>query len=243
MDEIGLIQTHNTTSTTPMLLSPPSKSAVKAHRRDGYMAFQFPWKLHEMLDNAAEIKGFSSIVSWLPDCNSFKVHDRAAFVSQILPQYFKQTRYKSFQRQLNIWGFERITKNGVGQGGYRHDSLVRTKPSLCRCMKRIKDKGTSRAMLLVSEHVTDYHGSIDSFEPDACYRLSSSASKPQTSGDRHDVMPGGRHQEQDDEHFGWSESIGQFRQILSTEDFDRSSVEPQDIKYILIGLELGRNLS
>jgi hypothetical protein len=246
MDDITLIQTQNTTSlTTTMLLSPPSKSAGNAYRRDGYMAFQFPRKLHAMLDNAAEIKGFASIVSWLPDSNSFKVHDQAAFVSRILPHYFKQTRYKSFQRQLNIWGFERITKSGAGQGGYRHDSLVRTKPSLCRCMKRIKDKGT-RAMFdkqlrLVSEHITDFQGSIDSYEPNACCHLSSSSwSKPQTTGDRHDVMHAGRHQ-QDDEHLEWSESR-QFHQIFGTEGFDKSSVEPQDLKYLLIGLEWGRKL-
>jgi hypothetical protein len=235
MDDITLIQTHKNTAT--MLLPLPSKSADKG--------YQFPWKLHAMLDNAAEIKGFASIVSWLPDSNSFKVHDQAAFVSRILPHYFKQTRYKSFQRQLNIWGFERITKNGAGQGGYRHDLLVRTKPSLCRCMKRIKDKGTramyDKQLLLVSEHITDYHGSIDSYEPNACCHLSSSSwSKPQTTGDRHDVMHAGHHQ-QDDEHLEWSESR-QIHQIFGTEGFDRSLVEPQDLKYLLIGLEWGRKL-
>jgi hypothetical protein len=238
MDDIALIQTQNTTTT--MLLPLPSKSAGKG--------YQFPWKLHAMLDNAAEIKGFSSIVSWLPDSNSFKVHDQAAFVSRILPLYFKQTHYRSFQRQLNIWGFERITKNGAGQGGYRHDLLVRTKPSLCRCMKRIKDKGAramhDKQLLLVSEleHITNYYGSIDSFEPNVCCRrrLSSSWSKPQTTGDSHDAMHAGRHQ-QDDEHLEWSESR-QIHQIFGTEGFNRSLVEPQDLKYILIGLEWGRKL-
>ena len=66
----------------------------------------FPWKLHDMLD-AADEKGFTSVVSWLPDGRSFKVHDKETFVSLIMRRYFEQTKYKSFQRQLNMWGFER----------------------------------------------------------------------------------------------------------------------------------------
>jgi hypothetical protein len=33
---------------------------------------------------------------------SFKVHDIEGFIMDILPQYFDQTKYKSFQRQLNM---------------------------------------------------------------------------------------------------------------------------------------------
>jgi hypothetical protein len=66
----------------------------------------FPWKLHEMLE-AADVNGFSIVVSWLPDRRSFKVHDRETCVSLIMQRYFDQTKYKSFQRQLNMWGFER----------------------------------------------------------------------------------------------------------------------------------------
>jgi hypothetical protein len=45
---------------------------------------QFPWKLHEMLDNA-DVEGFSDIVSWLPgSTNSFKVHQPGVFVEGII---------------------------------------------------------------------------------------------------------------------------------------------------------------
>lgn len=100
----------------------------------------FPWKLHDMLE-AAEKSGFAAIVSWLPDENSFKVHLPDVFVDRIMPLYFKQTKYKSFQRQLNMWGFERLLA-GAEKGGYQHEFFVRGKPSLCRHMKRLKIKGT-----------------------------------------------------------------------------------------------------
>lgn len=61
-------------------------------------AVPFPWKLHEMLD-AADKEGFSATVSWLPDERSFKVFQTEIFVRDIMPKWFRQTKYKSFQRQ------------------------------------------------------------------------------------------------------------------------------------------------
>jgi hypothetical protein len=48
---------------------------------------------------AAHKDGRDDIVSWLPDGEAFKVHNVVDFVSDILPSFFKQTKYKSFQRQ------------------------------------------------------------------------------------------------------------------------------------------------
>jgi hypothetical protein len=113
---------------------------------------QFPWKLHEMLDDA-DVEGFSDIVSWLPgSTNSFKVHQRGVFVEGIMPRYFKKIKFKSFRRQINMWGFKRI-KGGAGKGGYRHPNFIRGMPSLCLMMKRVKIKGTGSPPLVASrEH-------------------------------------------------------------------------------------------
>lgn len=59
----------------------------------------FPWQLHDMLHDA-EADGFTDIVSWEEGGRSFRVHDRNAFITTILPSYFHgQKHYKSFQRQ------------------------------------------------------------------------------------------------------------------------------------------------
>lgn len=47
---------------------------------------------------------------------SFVVHDRKLFVEEIMPTFFRMTKYESFQRQLNIYGFNRITA-GRDRGG------------------------------------------------------------------------------------------------------------------------------
>ena len=67
---------------------------------------QFPTKLYEMLE-IVESLGLSHAVSWLPDGRSFKVKNPAQFMDLVAPRFFKFTQYRSFQRQLNLWGFHR----------------------------------------------------------------------------------------------------------------------------------------
>jgi len=43
-------------------------------------------------------------VSWQPHGRSFLVHDQDRFSRELLPLWFRQSRYQSFLRQLNIYG-------------------------------------------------------------------------------------------------------------------------------------------
>lgn len=81
----------------------------------GGVATPFPLKLHLMLDNAnAEM--FEDIVSWQPHGRCFKVHEPKKFVEIVMPRWFNQSRFTSFQRQLNLYGFCRLT-TGPDRGG------------------------------------------------------------------------------------------------------------------------------
>lgn len=104
----------------------------------------FPWQLQKMLTEV-ESDGKSDIVSWLPDGKAFKVHNVSVFVAEILPSYFKQTKYKSFQRQCNLWGFERMTTLGAEKGAYWHADFLRDQPSLCSRLTRQKATRKSSA--------------------------------------------------------------------------------------------------
>jgi hypothetical protein len=57
-----------------------------------------------------------------------------------VPKYFKHTRYKSFQRQLNLWGFKRVT-SGHEKNAVHHEHFRRGSPELCNHMIRVKIKG------------------------------------------------------------------------------------------------------
>jgi hypothetical protein len=59
----------------------------------------------------------------------------------IVIRYFRQSKLTSFQRQLNLYGFRRITQGPDG-GAYYNEKFLRGRPSLCLTMKRQKIKGT-----------------------------------------------------------------------------------------------------
>jgi len=113
----------------------------------GGVVTPFPWKLHEMLENV-EGDGFSHLVSWQSHGRAFVVKDSVRFVEKVMPFYFKQSKFASFQRQLNLYGFRRLTQ-GKDKGCYFHDCFLRGKRSLCNEMSRQKVKGTKvrRAIL------------------------------------------------------------------------------------------------
>lgn len=82
--------------------SSESGDAEVAMKEDPYRALlrkehQFPSRLFEMLERS-ELDSFEHIVCWQPGDFSFKVHDPSLFVKSILPRFFRQTKYKSFQR-------------------------------------------------------------------------------------------------------------------------------------------------
>jgi hypothetical protein len=54
----------------------------------------------------------------MPHGRAFRVEDHNGLVEKILGRYFHQSKYVSFQRQLNIYGFQKLTV-GKDQGEHR----------------------------------------------------------------------------------------------------------------------------
>jgi hypothetical protein len=97
---------------------------------------KFPCKLYRMLMET-ESKGLTHIVSWHKDGKCFRIHDQEAFVEEILPQYFKKSKYRSFQRQCNLYGFSRITAvKPFWDSCYFHPTFNRGDEGCCKKITR-----------------------------------------------------------------------------------------------------------
>lgn len=105
----------------------------------GGVTVPFPLKLHEVLTAVME-NGHEHIVSWQPHGRCFVVHKPKEFV-ELLPHYFKLSKLASFQRQLNLYGFQRLTR-GQDRGGYYHELFLKDRVFLAHSIQRIKVKGT-----------------------------------------------------------------------------------------------------
>jgi hypothetical protein len=111
----------------------------------------FPFKLYDVLEDASA-EGFDHIISWMPNGNGFKLHDRESFKKTIVARYFNRIHYKSFIRQLNLYDFQRQER-----GSYFHDCFVRGERFLCRYITRYIIKN-NRGMAGTTKRIGPVHG-------------------------------------------------------------------------------------
>ncbi|KAK1732571.1 heat shock factor family protein [Skeletonema marinoi] len=103
----------------------------------------FPFKLYEMLEYA-RASGYSSSISWLADGTGFVIHDKDAMMNDITPMFFNHTKFRSFTRQLNLWGFLRTNPRG---DNWKHKDFLRERPDLLKDIVRIEIKSKSNSAM------------------------------------------------------------------------------------------------
>ncbi len=103
----------------------------------------FPMKLHHILDEVQR-EGLAHIISWQPHGRAFIIRDTALFTRIIMPKYFPNAKkFSSIQRQLNVYGFEKLTRDESDRHAYYHEAFLRGRPELTlRRMVRRRVKGT-----------------------------------------------------------------------------------------------------
>mmetsp|Transcript_394 Transcript_394/g.906 ORF Transcript_394/g.906 Transcript_394/m.906 type:complete len:413 (-) Transcript_394:311-1549(-) len=93
----------------------------------------FPSKLHQILSSSA----YTHILSWMPHGRAWKIHNKELLVREVISEYFVQSKFESFSRQLNGWGFKRLHQSGNDHTAYYHECFLRGLPHLTVLMSRV----------------------------------------------------------------------------------------------------------
>lgn len=92
----------------------------------------FPQRLMSLLAD----QSLFDIISWMPHGRSFVIIRPDVFSDQVLPSYFPSndtrsgTKYPSFTRKLNRWGFRQASR-GPDTGAFHHPLFRRDQTLLC----------------------------------------------------------------------------------------------------------------
>ncbi|CAM9165504.1 unnamed protein product [Ectocarpus sp. 8 AP-2014] len=129
----------------------PTAAAAAASPASKYPRFgkrgapqAFPSKLYEILEGENP-----DIVGWTATGRGFEVRDHARLSSEVLGRFFKQDKFSSFQRQLNLYGFRKITK-GSESGSYQHPHFRRGERTTLLTIRRSTKASPARVAVLVS---------------------------------------------------------------------------------------------
>ena len=128
------------------------KSMEKAATTSTSSSSTFPYKLYATLDD----KRSESSIKWLPHGRAFRIHNKEVFTTHVMPRYFKATKMRSFQRQLNLWGFKRIV-SGVDTGAWWHASFVRGHPKYLESIERTEQPSRARNSLHHYNYNPDFY--------------------------------------------------------------------------------------
>jgi len=109
----------------------------------------FPQKLMEILSNS----DITDIITWLPHGKGFIILQKRKFALDVMPLYFKHSKYTSFTRKLNRWGFNRVSR-GPEMGAYYHKYFQRGDYLLCMQMHCQSNNKSSKTPI-VTTNTTD----------------------------------------------------------------------------------------
>ncbi|GKY92268.1 hypothetical protein MPSEU_000197900 [Mayamaea pseudoterrestris] len=141
-----------------------SNDEDESHKRSPASSIQcyskreiFPQRLFAILNDPA----LTDVVSWLPHGRSFVIIRPDVFTDQVLPKYLPptdargSTKYASFTRKLNRWGFRQATR-GPDTGAFSHPLFQKDKPELCHGMvcQRSRDMSSPEKVVKKTRKLT-----------------------------------------------------------------------------------------
>jgi hypothetical protein len=139
----------------------------------------FPFKLYHTLEWASASE-FSSALTWSASGHAFVVHDREGMVEHIIPHFFDHKKWRSFTRQLNLWGFKRELRgpNSLGET-YYHRYFKRGKVEELQLIQRTEIKRRSLKKQL-SDLSSSQQSSTVTSNHNHDFKIQGTDTKPQT---------------------------------------------------------------
>lgn len=137
-----------------------NRNGVNKDGRKVLSAEPFPQKLHRVLSELGEEPEGADIASFLSHGRAFAIHNPKKFLSEVMPKYFRMSRFSSFQRQLNLYDFRRVAE-GRDKGAYYHELFLKGRPALSTQMKRTKIKGHQGNKLLTQKSGASHRNQVD----------------------------------------------------------------------------------
>lgn len=94
-------------------------------------------------------------IAWLPDGKSFVIRNPDEFTRNVLPNYFKATKFSSYTRKLYRWGFRQVNR-GIGPDDpiiFGNEYFQRDNVELMVKMRSITAAGTRKAQTVDHDEV------------------------------------------------------------------------------------------
>lgn len=102
-----------------------------------------------MLDDA-ETYNNQRIVTWQPNGLAFRVHRPDDFVSKIMPHYFHQTQYRSFQRMVS--GFHLLEAMHMLYQRVSISRAASVKITVSRCLLLLSKRNDQNSLFWLPFH-------------------------------------------------------------------------------------------
>jgi HSF-type DNA-binding len=162
---------------------------------------------------------------WLPDGDAFCILP-APFTEKVLDQHFQGTKFESFTRKLNRWGFKRVAGDGIPANAiaFYHNFFQKDRPELLKDMSGGKSKNASNNQKKSKGKIDTHHSDHKSTSLDKKGQVGASPiihnKRDQSTGSSADVALGSS----------------------SFRDGVRGSVDPMVLRREILAQQLGSGL-